>query len=56
MRTRHVAMSLVMALVVLPEPVTSIMAVMFICIWCLLQRKRRRALNFFDDSPEVTET
>lgn len=56
MRTRNVAMSLVMALVVLPEPVTSIMAVMFICVWCLLQRKRRRVLNFFGDSPEVTET
>jgi len=56
MRTRNVAMSLVVAFAALPEPVTSVMAVMFICVWFLLQRKRRKALKLLGDNIEVIET
>jgi len=56
MRTRNVAMSLVVAFAALPEPVTSVMAVMFICVWCLLHRKRRKALKLLGDNIEVIET
>lgn len=44
------AISFVMVLAVLPEPVTTVVALVLIFLWCLLQRKRGRNLNLIDDS------
>ena len=60
MRKRNMAVSLGMVLVVLPEPVTTVVALVLIFLWCLLQRKRNRDLNFISDnlgdSLDIVET
>jgi len=44
MRKRGSAMSMVTALIVLPEPMTTVIALVLVCFWCLGQRKRSRGM------------
>jgi hypothetical protein len=40
MKKRSSLMSVMLALVVLPEPMTTVIAIMSVCLWCLFQRRR----------------
>jgi len=56
MRKRNVAVSLGFALVVLPEPVTTVVVAVLICLWYLIQRRRSREARLLDGNLEVVET
>ena len=56
MRKRNVAVSLGLALVVLPEPVTTVVVAVLIFLWYLIQRRRSREARLLDGNLEVIET